>query len=174
MDTTVLDTEKFDSLKELADIQTQIASGRATLGQIKVETDAYLTEREQEVLVRIETVLKESEGALREIGSNRDALQKYGSELTLMGGDLQAILLLFKDVCAKQLEVTGLDDRRLERKAEELVRVQNALKAERSVIEADRAANVQDREWIAIERLKLNDERATLDRAIKRLKEGVI
>jgi len=172
MNNTVLDPESFNAKKELAEIHTQIAQGRAVLEQMKDETDAYLTEREQEVLKRIGVVLAASESDLRAIGENRDALQRYASEVKSMAADLQAILLLFKDVRAKQVEVTGLDEQRLERKAEELARLEQSLKVMRSGIDADRESVAMDRKWMDQERLRLQDEAALLVRTAARLKEG--
>lgn len=166
----VLDKEKFDSLKELAAIQSDIASGRATLQQIKSDTEVYLAEREQETVRRIDAVLQGSVAILAEVGENQDALVKYATEVRAMDADLQAILLLFKDTVRKQEEVTALENAELERKAEQLARVEIELKAKRSIIEADAAANEQDRKWISEETRLLNDRAQLLERSIKRLK----
>lgn len=166
----VLEKEKFDSLKELASIQSDIASGRATLQQIKSDTEAYLTEREREMIRRIDTVLQGSIAVLAEIGKNQDSLVKYAAEVHATDSDLQAILLLFKDTVRKQEEVTARERCELEEKAEQLARIEMELKAKRSVIDADTVANEQDRKWIAEEKRLLNDRIQLLERSIKRVK----
>ena len=172
MDSTVLDPESFNAKKELAEIQTQIATGRAVLADLKNETGAYLTEREQEVIKRIDEVLARSEADVRAIGENRDALQRYASEVTSMAADLQVILLLFKEVRAKQAEVAGLDEKRLERKAEQLAQWETDLEVLKSGIETDRKGITADRKWIGEEELRLRGERELLERTATRLKEG--
>lgn len=171
MDTNVLlEKEKFDSVKELATIQSDIASGMATLAKIKSETEAYLTEREQELLKRIDTILQNSESVLREIGENQDALVRYAAEVRGMDADLQAILLLFKRAVAVQEEVTAREKAELEEKAEELVRIETELKAKRSIVDSDALANEQDRKWIADEKRLLNDRIKLFERSINRVK----
>ena len=79
MEPTALDVEKFDAVKELAGIQTEIATGRAVLAELKTSKEAYIEERERETVQRIEGLLAKSEDILRARGGSDDALTRYDS-----------------------------------------------------------------------------------------------
>ncbi len=61
-----LDHEKFQTVKELADLGVQVAGTRALLRQLKSETEEYLKEREGMAVERVKTVLKASMSLLKE------------------------------------------------------------------------------------------------------------
>ena len=47
-DMKTLETEKFDTLKELAELQTNISLGRAELKKLEETTEEYMVVREKE------------------------------------------------------------------------------------------------------------------------------
>lgn len=174
MDTTVLDPEKFNAMKELATISENIAKGEAVLKELKETTDAYVLEREENVKARIAEILKESYESLQKISENRDALQRYASELGSFASGLMELLKEYRALKVTLDEKAELDGKSLKEALEKIASARQQLEIQRGTIQADADANSRERAWIAEEKRKLADERATLDRAIIRLKEGRI
>ncbi len=164
----ILEQEKFVAAKELADIGVQIAAASAVLQNLKDETAAYLDDREKLVIERIQKVLKESNEALQEVTKNHDALKKYGADLTSFAKLLKEMLEEVKAYRATVSQRADSDAKAIEMAWEKIAEVRNELHAARMVIEADRLGIDADRKWITEEKIRLADERATLERAIAR------
>lgn len=169
MDSTLLDKEKFDALKELGVIQTKIAECSAVLSSIQAETDAYILERENKVIARIEALYVASKDALSEIQKNHKALTLFKNEVSGSHESLSAILLVFKQFREEQEKVTALGEQQLEDKAKQLEDIRNVLAGQRAIIEADAQAVRAERKWLEEERIRVNDQRETLQRAFNRM-----
>lgn len=96
-----LDTEKFNSVKELAEVQLEISAGRAALSKLMDDTKAYLELREVAAHERVDKVLKESVEALESTKENHAALAQYASGLRALAIELSGfskeITTLFSD-----------------------------------------------------------------------------
>jgi len=169
MDSIVLDKEKFDALKELGVIQTQIAECRSVLSSIQAETESYTAEREKNIIDRITALIASSKDALDKIQHNHKVLTLFRNEVNVSRESLSAVLLIFKQLKEEQEKITALEEQRLEDKAKQLEDIRNVLTGQRAIIEADIAAVRSERKWLEEERIRVNDQRETLQRAFNRL-----
>ena len=109
METKILDQEKFDTMKELVDMQTNLSNGRATLKKLEETTEVYMITREVEAEERVLKVLRESCDVLEEININHKELSGYNQKLQAYANELDeiasTITTLFKDFNEKMREV---------------------------------------------------------------------
>lgn len=77
-----LEHEKFQGVKELAEIGMKISASTAALAQLKAGEETYLTEREEKLVARLKAALVDSSDLIKEIGANHDALVGYKNDLT--------------------------------------------------------------------------------------------
>jgi len=73
--------DEITSKQILAKIHMDIASARGTLATLTEEKEAFLIQREQEAVKRIESVVIASKEALDQIELNRESLQAFSNEL---------------------------------------------------------------------------------------------
>lgn len=146
METKTLDQEKFDTLKELADVQSNISLGRAELLKLKGATEEYMTVREEEAEKRVLRVLKESRDALEETSNNHKELSTYNSELQAYANELKGltsnIITLFKDFNIKMDEAEKDMEKHYKAVSEVLKQskvVHSAIRSDRKVLDLERA-----------------------------------
>lgn len=82
--------EQFKYQETLADLGVQIAKGRATLSELKVNKEKYFKIREDETLVRLNELLKRSRDVLKEVDANQEELTTYKTLLTSFASELLA------------------------------------------------------------------------------------
>ena len=146
-----LDTEKFNTVKELSEIQQNVALGRATLLKLKETTEEYMVVREKEAEGRVIKVLKESRTALDETTKNHKELSGYNIELQAYAIELNKsaidITALFEDFGKKMDEA----DKKLEEGRISVAEVLRDAKIERIQV-------IEDRKILKLERGKIRDE----------------
>ncbi len=146
-----LPTEKFNAVKELAEVHMEIASGRAALTKLKDETKSYLELREQSAHDHILKVLEASTEALESTKANHAELASYASGLRALALELNGfssdLVALSNDFRNRTIETNAKLDVRL--------------------------TDIQTREKeVTIERVKLAGDREQLDRDLLALREG--
>lgn len=101
MEEITLEQEKFDTVKELVDLQTNISNGRAVLKELQEKTEEFLVTREIVAKTRVLKILKESHDALEEINENHKELTSYSGELQAFVTEIKQmssdLTTLFKD-----------------------------------------------------------------------------
>jgi chromosome segregation ATPase len=162
---TTLDQEKFDTLKELAEMQTAISQGNAELRKLKETTEEYLVVREGEAEQRVIEVLKKSREALEATTSNHDELSSYKGELNAFANELSelssGIAALFKDFNTRVREA----DKDMEDHLVAVGEVLKQTKVAKSDVESQRKV-------LALERAEIRDGWRLLKDRQQTLKEG--
>lgn len=165
-----LDHEKFEGVKELAAIQTEIANGRAILKQLEASKDEHLVEREKEAVDRIHAALASSVALLTQIGENHDELVKYRKEVDGFVDDLRYLLEAVRSIQAVYEEKNAAEKEDLKIAQQKIDLALKNIARQRVDIDEDKEKIRADREAIVKETIKLRDERDTLDRAWKELR----
>ncbi len=165
-----LDQEKFSTMKALAEMQTQLAAGRAEVQKLEQTKEAFIEMREEEVRGRVAKVLQESREALEQTTKNHDELSRYGNELkasaTILKSFSSQIVALFQDFREwVKGETEVLDGKREEIKG--LLTEQKILAAQ---ITGDRKQLAREMQEIDEARRLLADRRGLLERGFAELK----
>lgn len=165
-----IEQEKFDSLKELSEIQMQIAQGRSLILALGVELEQHMKLREDEALDRVAKVLKESQEALQKISLNHQSLAAYRSELQAYAIELQGfsstLSALFQDFSKRMSEADA--DMKVHHK--DVSEVLRQIKVERVSIEEDRKQLARERQQTNDGMKLLASQRAALQSAWDHLK----
>lgn len=170
MEQHILDSEKFNLVKELASIHDNINTGRNALTAIKKETDDYIKEREREAKERVEKVLQASHDALVETRKNHEALSSYRQEVTQFADICKQILVMVSAMNAEFKEKMVEADRIMQERYEDMqLTIRNA-KIERTAIEQERTQLRIEKIRIEEETRLLADRRGVLQRGFDELK----
>ena len=174
METQIIETEKMEALKALADANVKVGEVRGIIAKLKLEEKAYLEEREKKALSRIQKILEESETVLKEALANYEAIHQFARDTTELASFVQESYGEFKTLQATFDDYTVNWESNISAKEKSLQDLQRKIKIDRVQIEMDREGVRAAEKRVAIDRIKNRDERETLERAIKRLKENRI
>lgn len=166
-----LEQEKFEAVKELAEITTALSTGRADLSKLKEETGNYILLREKMTKEKIDSLLQESTELLEKISQNQNELVLFKNELKAyvleLKGFIKAVMSLSQDVITFSTE----EDKRLEKKRGEIKALLKESKVLEVEIKEDRKQLERERkETIEGTRL-LKDRRETLERGFEELRK---
>lgn len=166
-----LPKEQFDYQKTLADIGVQIAKGRAELSELEKTKQDYLLAREKEAEGHIQAVLKASQEALNQIGTNQDALTIYARQLENFADELakwnEKLAKQQQDFEAKNSTIMA----KISQKTVNIERATIELKMQQAVIESDRRENIKRHQQLNTRERAINDKYKTLLSTERSLKQ---
>lgn len=166
-----LDHEKFEGVKELAEISANISMATASLASLQANEREYMKERELRLTERLKKSLVDSSDLIKSIGDNHSALVGYKNELNSF---YSTILSLIQDVseCRKSLEkATSEIEVKLAIRDKEILEFKEASHRERTHIQGERTELAAKSAQLEIDRKIIEDQRGTLERAFARLKD---
>jgi chromosome segregation ATPase len=162
---TTLDHEKFNTAKEIADINIAIAEARTTLAALGASREAFLTGREQEAIARIKKVLDESKDVLDDIDRNHHELSSYRVELKHHAD----VLRTWHDQLLADMETLketfARADAALEKKRASVGALVIQLRTERTQVAEDRKQLKREEQQIAEAWRQIKDRREAFERA---------
>lgn len=162
-----LSAEQFSAAKELAEVNMEIAAGRAALSKLKEDTGTYLEFREVAAHERVEKVLAESTEALESTKKNHAELSAYASGIRALALEISGfsaeIVTLYKDFSERVSKTDALLDLRLE----EAKKLEKACTIERKMITLDQQQLERDMANLRDEKRLLADRQHMLERAAK-------
>lgn len=171
---TEITKEHMDSLKALADTNVKIGIARSNLQKLEEEETAYLEARENKALGRIQKMFDDSKELLDGIRSNyvqvKELLNTASSFSDFLTKAYESLSALIKDFNQRG----ELWEAKVKEKEEEFALIKQDIKNDKVRIANDRQALDAKETLLRVEARKIQDERATLERAITRLKEGRI
>lgn len=165
-----LDHEKFEALKELADIGAQIAEGRDFLATLQKNKEAFLDERSKELSTRIQATLAESKDSILEINKFQDELVKYRKDT---GTYLDSLRYFNERVLETSKAINSEVDsviQYLEEQSEKNEETKKELSRAKDELNSERAELTMYKNRLREEEIKLKDGQGTLKRAFERLK----
>lgn len=164
-----LEQEKFNSIKELSEIQTSISEGRGILSTLKADTDKYLELREGMAVERVAKVLSESREALKNTTKNHEELKSYGNELKSFSLSLRGFS---NDIVAL---IQGLRDgtdtvlKTIDQLLWKISEMKGEIKRQGDELEADRKQIAFERNQVDSDWRELRDRQATFLKGVKEL-----
>lgn len=166
--------EQMDSLKVLADTNVKVGEAKGALAKLKeIEVD-YLKEREAKAVLIVDKVLTDSRELLGEALKNYQEVKQLGNTASSYAGFLVEIHESLDGLIKAFEEKSGAWEAQTKVQEDEFEKIRNQIKADRAILENDRKTLEVREEKARQTDKKLRDERETLDRAIKRLKQGTI
>lgn len=166
-----LDHEKFEGVKELAEISTQISASTALLASYKETEAEYLAEREEKLVNRLKQALVDSSDLITAIGSNHSELVGYRNDLVSFH---ESILSLLQGVmeCKRLVEDAANElDAQMSRHETNLTNFAQDSARERALIHGAKGELQADRDQLTKDQRIVADQRDTLDRAFARLND---
>lgn len=173
MEITV-DTKQMEALKSLADTNIKIGEAKEALSKLKSTETEYLKEREEETLRVVAQVLKESAEVIALANKNFTEVQDFHKDVSSFAEYLVEAQKSFSELVAAFEEHSRLRNHEAKTQLAEIAEQKKVLKIASDSIAADRRQLDEARLKMTEDQKKIADDRATLDRAIKRLKEGKI
>lgn len=169
-----VDKEKMDSLKALADTNMQISTAKGTLVKLQeMETD-YLVEREKKAVARVAKIFADSAELLEKATSNYAEVHDLCQTASSFADYLVKSYDSFSEVVRLFDEKSALWDESVKAQEAKFAEINRQIKTDRVLLENDKES-LKKREGVLKQgERKLADDRASLERAINRLKEGKI
>lgn len=171
---TILDKEKMDAVKALADTNMKVSEAKASLALIKADEGKYLAGREKKALELVERVLEESSLLLREARGNYEQVKDLHKGAGAFAEELSAAQRGLSEA-VKGLETAGAEfELRAEILRKEVEAARQEVKTDQVRLKNDRESLQRERDALSRESRIVADERQAIDRAISRLKQGKI
>lgn len=164
----------MESLQALAETNMQISEAKALLSQIREDEVSYLAEREKKALARIQKIHDESEEIARKTKENYAEVHEICVLASGMVGFVHESHRQLSEL-AQTLEEKSVEWEKQEEKVlADLAETKKLLYADRIKVQNERKGLENAKKAFAKDVKKLQDDRGTLERAIKRIKEGRI
>lgn len=162
--------EKFNTVKELAEVHANLSDARIAFDELKKDTEKYMVVREKEAEDRVIKVLKESRDALEETSKNHQELSGFSRDLKAYANEIKVlstdITALFKDF---NIRMDGANtDMKIN--GEIVSEILKKIKIERIQVQEDRKLLVAEKHEVEEQHRLLKDKREALERAWNELK----
>lgn len=169
-----VDTKRMEALRGLADLNIQISNARTALTKLQeIETD-YLVSREKKAMERIDGILKRSEDLIAEAGKNYEQITDLSKAVAEGAAILGEAYEAFSEV-ARLFEERGIIwEKDAKRQEERIEKAWQAIKIDRVKLDNERATVEDSKKDLAEKVRKYTDDRAALERDIKRIQKGKI
>jgi hypothetical protein len=147
-----------------------VSEARATLASLKEMESKYLIEREKKSIEIIDKVLAESVSILNEAKDNYSQIISLYNTVNEFSIFLKSEYESFKLLISNFDEQNKLWNSQISEREKVIDNLKIEINCDRIRIKNDSESIVRDKERIAIDRIKLNDERGVVERMIERLK----
>lgn len=171
---TILDKERMDAMKALADANMKVSEARASLAAIKGSESSYLAEREKKALEAVDRVLAGSAGLLKEARDNYSQAESIGKTVSEFAQFLAESQARFADTVGLFEERGRLWEVEVRAREETLAALRQGLEADKKRLENDKESLERAKKQLAADRKRVEDDRQTLERAITRLRSNKI
>ncbi len=169
-----LEQQKMESIRAIADANMKVSEAKNLLFKLQEDETEYLVLREKKAMDRIQKVVDESQEILKQ------ADQNHGQIKELLIGASQLVQDLLKFQQGLQGLFTEFDERNVEweqkigKQQDDLAEIQKQQSIQKVQIENDNKSLEKGRLKLSQDQKKLDSDRGTVERAIKRLKENRI
>jgi len=165
-----VNSETFASIKELAEIQSQIAAGRAELASFESAKLAFFKEREVETLKIVDKALTMSREAIQEAKENKEAIAFLLTELTDSVNDIKSLHTGVNYLIKDYALATEATRDTIKEKTAELEFASTVLKQQKSQLNDDqRELNIK-KALLDRDRIRIDDTTEMLKIEINRIK----
>ncbi len=171
---TILDKEKMESVRALAETNIKISEARNTLSSLKSIENSYLADREAKALKIIAKVIDDSSSILKEAYANHEEIKSLSKTVSEFSSFLAEAHDKFRLLVTEFDQKNAVWNEVMRQKEEETTRIKQEIASDRVRIKNDQDSIRRREEILRQEKRKIDDERGTIERAIKRLREGKI
>jgi len=166
--------EKMDSIKALADTNVKIGEVKGVLENLKKDEVVYLEEREKKAIEVVDKVLTDSKEILGEATKNYQGVKDLLNSASSFADFLKEAYTSFSSLVEKFSEKSAIWEEEVTRQQKEIADIKQQISDDQVRIKNDREALQRKEASLAVEKRKIDDQRATLERTINRLREGRI
>lgn len=174
MDEITVTKGHMDALKALAEVNLKVSEARNHLTKLQEEETEYLVSREKKAVERIQNVLILSHSLVEETNKNYEIIEQFGKDVGEGADLLSKAVDAFQSLTESKDEHYKLWEKDIKGQEDTIVALRNGLKVDLSTIESARKQVEGAKVKLAQDRKTLDDDRAEVNRAIKRLKENRI
>ena len=174
METQVINTEKMEALKSLAQTNVKVGEAKGILLKLKAEESDYLNEREKKTLEKVNEIMLESESILKQAFSNYEEIKKFGSDVAEVAAFLAEAYKDFQDLQESFNQYNEEWQKSINATEARIKEMQDTLKADQDQLAADQKWVRGEEKKIAEDKRKIRSDRETLVRGIARLKENIV
>jgi len=169
-----LEKTKFDTLKDIADLNVKVSEARNTLLEIEKEKESFIAKREKQTVVKITKVVKESEEMLSKATNNYEQVNTLVRVVTGYTESIREAHEDLKVLVKDYSEKNTLWEKNYENQVHSLSHLEKRINDDKKALKKEFSELAKQKELLGKQRIKLEDEKETIKRSIKRLKKGKI
>lgn len=170
----IVDKEKMDAFKALADTNMKISEAKGILFKLQETETEYLEAREKKVLERIQKVVEESQELVNEAKENYQEMVELGRLTSDFSKSLVALHDLYRKAFTGFEERNILWEKQIGEEQDALIELRKGMKVEKMQIDNDKKSLEKAKTAHAEEDKRIRDKWGEIERTITRLKEGRI
>lgn len=170
MNIETLTKENMEALQKLADVNLAISEANSKLEDLKSRETEYLKIRKGKVAEQIEALYQGSADLLEKTHKNYEGVHTFCNILTNYKGFLEENYAAFQKMLTEFEERNKEWNRRYEEQVAELGRQEKIVRKDEEEIKKGKKEVAEANEQIRRDRIKIEDERRTLQRTVERLK----
>jgi|SRR6185369_14092070 len=174
MEQHTISHQEMDSAKALVDINLKVSEATNLLFKLQEQETEYLVLREKKAMDRIQKVVDDSKEMVEEADQNHAQIKALLSGISEFVDKLLKFQENLTDLLRDFDERNVAWEQDIGRQQDEIASTRQRLKAEKVQIENDSKSLESARIKLTNDQRKLDSDRGTLERTIKRLKEGKI
>jgi hypothetical protein len=166
-----LDKQMMESLRELANINGEISSGKAEIIQLKKGLEEFLENRKQLEQNTISAILEESKKTIQEINENKVFVQSYYNEVSSFSKFLKEIYSSFnemKDNFEKEQELWKLT---VSKDSKTLSEIKKEIDNNIRLLDIDKKYIADAKKQIAKDKEYITNQQNTIKATINHLKK---
>ena len=169
-----LEKQKFDALKELADLTIKTSEAKGILQKLEQSKDLYLKEREEKVKSEIQSIIDDSKDVIEKAKNNYGEVHNMynivNSYIAFLGEGFETFTGLTLDFKEK----SKLLDLEMESQRQSIKKMQVELDNDKKHLESQKQSLLLEQKAFEKQVRKLNDQKETIKRTIERLKDNKI
>lgn len=142
--------ETMESLKKLADINSQVSEAKATLIKLQSTKDEYILNREKETTLKIDSLLEQSK-------ENLDKIRENNQEVTTLFNTIVSVTGFLEEIHENYLKIADDFTKKTSDWSLKIEKQEKILAEERKIIETDKKSIAIARELIAKRQKHLSD-----------------
>lgn len=170
----VVSKQEMQALQALADTTLRVSAAKASLIKLEETETEYLVSREKKAVDRIQAAFDASKGLVEETNKNYELIADFATSVREGATFLAEAYEKFTAFCTEKTAFFEAWERDIKNQEETVNGLRKLLKVEKVVIESDKRGIETTKRALSEQSRKIEDDRGTLERAVKRLKDNRI
>lgn len=174
MDEHIVRKEHMESLKALSDVNIKISEAQNELFKLQESETEYLVTREKKAMDRIQKVVDDSQELIKEADKNHGQIKELLTGVSQFAEKLIKAQIDFHDLLAEFEEQNVEWEKKIGKQQDDLAEINKQQKVVQVQIENDKKSLEVAKNKLQDDQRKLDSDRGTVERTIKRIKQGKI